>query len=320
MLMHGCKEGQCASCKSFVLDGDDYRAGQVLDVRAARLREGRGLHAALPDARLRRRDDRAAQLRRGHDPVRPADPAGGGGGRVHRPRHATTCGTSCSSLSSRPEIRFFPGQYVDIAMPGTEPARSFSMANTSSRDSGQLEFVIKVYPDGLFSRFLDTGLAVGDRLDVVRAVRCLHPPRGPRQRPDLRRRRRRHGADPVPAAVAGRARHQPQGHLLLRRADAGRTSASRRSCARSRRRCRVSATCRRCRSRPTATAGRARSASSPTSCGGKRASSPTSTRTCAAHHRWSRRPSRCSPIWARPRNASTTTSSPRLVKPIPLQQ
>ena len=23
MLMHGCKEGQCASCKSFVLDGDD---------------------------------------------------------------------------------------------------------------------------------------------------------------------------------------------------------------------------------------------------------------------------------------------------------
>jgi len=22
-LMHGCKEGQCASCKSFVLEGDD---------------------------------------------------------------------------------------------------------------------------------------------------------------------------------------------------------------------------------------------------------------------------------------------------------
>jgi len=23
MLMHGCKEGQCASCKSFILDGDE---------------------------------------------------------------------------------------------------------------------------------------------------------------------------------------------------------------------------------------------------------------------------------------------------------
>jgi propane monooxygenase reductase subunit len=40
------------------------------------------------------------------------------------------------------------------------------MANTSSRESGQLEFVIKVYPDGLFSHFLDTQLAVGDRLDI----------------------------------------------------------------------------------------------------------------------------------------------------------
>src|SRR5213080_622769 len=29
-----------------------------------------------------------------------------------------------------------------------------------------LEFVIKIYPDGLFSHFLDTGVAAGDRLDV----------------------------------------------------------------------------------------------------------------------------------------------------------
>jgi propane monooxygenase reductase subunit len=40
------------------------------------------------------------------------------------------------------------------------------MANTSARDSGQLEFVIKVYPDGLFSHFLDTTLQVGDRLSL----------------------------------------------------------------------------------------------------------------------------------------------------------
>src|SRR5260370_35676542 len=41
------------------------------------------------------------------------------------------------------------------------------MANTSSRESGQLEFVIKIYPDGVFSHFLDTELAVGDRLNVT---------------------------------------------------------------------------------------------------------------------------------------------------------
>jgi propane monooxygenase reductase subunit len=39
------------------------------------------------------------------------------------------------------------------------------MANTSSRD-GLLEFVIKVYPDGLFSQFLDKELKAGDRLEL----------------------------------------------------------------------------------------------------------------------------------------------------------
>ena len=63
-------------------------------------------------------------------------------------------------------MKFFPGQYMDIAVPGTDQVRSFSMANTSSRD-GTLEFVIKVYPDGLFSRFLDERLAVGDRLELT---------------------------------------------------------------------------------------------------------------------------------------------------------
>ena len=65
------------------------------------------------------------------------------------------------------ELRFFPGQYVDITVPGTEETRSFSMANTSTAEDGRLEFVIKVYPDGLFSHFLDTQLQVGDRLDLT---------------------------------------------------------------------------------------------------------------------------------------------------------
>jgi propane monooxygenase reductase subunit len=37
----------------------------------------------------------------------------------------------------------------------------------SSRESGLLEFVIKVYPDGKFSEFLAETLAEGDRLDIT---------------------------------------------------------------------------------------------------------------------------------------------------------
>ena len=59
-------------------------------------------------------------------------------------------------------------------MPGTDESRSFSMANTPSRD-GRFEFVIKVYPDGLFSDFLaDEG--AGRRPAGGRGpVRHLHP-------------------------------------------------------------------------------------------------------------------------------------------------
>ena len=40
------------------------------------------------------------------------------------------------------------------------------MANTSSKE-GLLEFVIKVYPDGLFSHFLDERVQPGDRLELT---------------------------------------------------------------------------------------------------------------------------------------------------------
>jgi propane monooxygenase reductase subunit len=65
------------------------------------------------------------------------------------------------------KLAYFPGQYFDITIPGTEEIRSFSVANTPTADSSRLEFVIRVYPDGLFSTFLDQRLAVGDRLDLV---------------------------------------------------------------------------------------------------------------------------------------------------------
>jgi propane monooxygenase reductase subunit len=64
-------------------------------------------------------------------------------------------------------LKFFPGQYVDFAIPDTDQSRSFSMANTTSGEDGLLEFVIKIYPDGLFSNFLDTGVAVGDQLEIT---------------------------------------------------------------------------------------------------------------------------------------------------------
>ena len=165
MLMHGCKEGQCSSCKSFVLDGEDIELDRYSTF-------------ALPDFE---REEGYTLLCRAHayedvtiellnydeDMIRSGLPIQQAVAEVvanepvtHDMRHLVL------RLIEPGEVKFFPGQYMDITIPGTNATRSFSMANTSSRESGQLEFVIKIYPDGLFSHFLDTTLAIGDRLDI----------------------------------------------------------------------------------------------------------------------------------------------------------
>jgi propane monooxygenase reductase subunit len=166
MLMHGCKEGQCASCKSFILDGDDIEHDKYSTF-------------ALPDYEL---EEGYTLLCRAHayedltiellhydeDMIRSGLPIQQGVAEVvskdavtHDMRHLVL------RLIEPDWIKFFPGQYMDITIPGTDTVRSFSMANTSSRESGLMEFVIKVYPDGHFSRFLAEKVAEGDRLDIT---------------------------------------------------------------------------------------------------------------------------------------------------------
>ncbi len=164
-LMHGCKEGQCASCKSFVLDGDDIELDKysTFALPDFELDEGYTLLCrahVFEDVTIELLNYDEEMLRSGH-PIQQAVAEVVSKDRVtHDMRHLVL------RLVEPTEIAYWPGQYVDIAIPGSEETRSFSMANVSSKESGQLEFVIRCYPDGQFSHFLDTELAVGDRLDV----------------------------------------------------------------------------------------------------------------------------------------------------------
>jgi propane monooxygenase reductase subunit len=160
MLMHGCKEGQCAACKSFLLDGevdlDKYSNFALNDFEKE---EGWTLLCrahALTDLEVELINYDEEVLRSGialkteamrvetiealtHD--------------IHR------------LVLSGSEIQFKPGQYCDIKIPGSEDVRSFSMANLPG---DQLEFMIKVYPDGKFSSLLSSSeLQEGHELDVT---------------------------------------------------------------------------------------------------------------------------------------------------------
>jgi propane monooxygenase reductase component len=165
MLMHGCKEGQCASCKSFILEGED-------------IEHDRYSTFALPDYELEEgytllcrahayEDVTIELLNYDEEMIRSGLPIQQGVAEVvskdavtHDMRHLVL------RLIEPGEIKYFPGQYMDITIPDTGAVRSFSMANTSSRESGLLEFIIKIYPDGQFSKFLAEKLAEGDRLDL----------------------------------------------------------------------------------------------------------------------------------------------------------
>ena len=151
MLMHGCKEGQCSACKSFVLDGEDIELDKYSTFALPDFEKDEG-YTLLCRAHVYE-DVTIELLNYDEDMIRSGLPIQdgkrrGGGHRAGHPRHAAP---RPELLGAAPSSQFFPGQYVDITVPGTEDTRSFSMANTSSRDGGLLEFVIKVYPDGLFS-------------------------------------------------------------------------------------------------------------------------------------------------------------------------
>jgi propane monooxygenase reductase component len=166
MLMHGCKEGQCASCKSFILEGDDVEHDRysTFALPDYELEEGYTLLCrahAYEDMTIELLNYDEEMIRSGLPIQQAVTEVVSKDAVTHDMRHLVL------RLIEPTEIKFFPGQYVDIAIPDTGAVRSFSMANTSSRESGLLEFVIKVYPDGQFSRFLAEKLAEGDRLDIT---------------------------------------------------------------------------------------------------------------------------------------------------------
>src|ERR1700756_32659 len=151
MLAHGCKEGQCSACKSFLRSGEvglerystfalaDYEQeeGYTLLCRA---------HAYA--------DCEIELLHYDEEMLTSGVPIRGLTTRVHSVEPLTHDIFKLSlSLEDEEPLVFHAGQYVDIAIPSTAHHRSVSMANTPAV-ADRLEFMIKLYPGGQFSSLL----------------------------------------------------------------------------------------------------------------------------------------------------------------------
>ncbi|GEL25922.1 CDP-6-deoxy-delta-3,4-glucoseen reductase [Pseudonocardia sulfidoxydans NBRC 16205] len=163
-LMHGCKEGQCSACKSFVLEGEDieYDSYSTFALPDYEKEEGQTLLC-----RAHAYEDLVIELTNyDEEVIRSGLPLKRGVVEVVENNEVTRdMRHLVVKLVEPEEIKFFPGQYVDFVIPGTEETRSFSLANTPNRD-GLMEFVIKIYPGGLFGEFLAQKVQIGDQLNI----------------------------------------------------------------------------------------------------------------------------------------------------------
>ena len=66
---------------------------------------------------------------------------------------------------TRDQLTFLPGQYVNIAVPGTDEHRSYLFAN--GPEEQQLRFLIKLATGGVMSQYLIDRAAVGDEVSFT---------------------------------------------------------------------------------------------------------------------------------------------------------
>jgi propane monooxygenase reductase subunit len=164
MLMHGCKEGQCSSCKSFLLDGevdlDRYSTFALPDFEEA---EGYTLLCrahALSDVEIELLHYDEERIRSGVPIVTATTEVEAVEELTHDIRRLVV------RVREPAGLEFSAGQYVDMQIPGADGEhRSFSMANAPG-EPDRLEFMIKLYDGGRFSGLLanGSGIAVGDEL------------------------------------------------------------------------------------------------------------------------------------------------------------
>lgn len=172
-LVHGCREGRCTACKSFLLEGyvnlkpystvalpdSEEEAGYTLLCRA------------MPESGV------VVELMQ-FDPedYRLENPIVEGHATVTAIEALTHDITLLAIEVERPAaFGFKPGQYVDLWIPNSDERRSYSIANLPGGD--RLEFIIKRYPGGAFSGLLDGSLQVGDPLTFTGPYGscCLKP-------------------------------------------------------------------------------------------------------------------------------------------------
>lgn len=160
-LMHGCKEGQCGSCKSRLISGEiellKYSTFALPDYE----RETEHILLCKTHAYS---DIEVELLNFDEDLLSHAIAVKGFEATVSKVT-ALTHDIRLLEIELDNPMKFWAGQYIDLTLVDAGVTRAFSMANAPVNGK-HLSFIIKKYPNGAFSSQLDGALQAGAPLQA----------------------------------------------------------------------------------------------------------------------------------------------------------
>ncbi|KRF16702.1 oxidoreductase [Nocardioides sp. Soil797] len=152
-----CRDGACGTCKAFCESGE-YDGGTYIDDALTEDEAAKGY--VLPCS-MKAKSDLVLQIA-STSAVAKTSAATYTATMSHFERLSDSTVSFTLDIPDRDKLAFLPGQYVNLAVPGTDETRSYSFSN--SPDESGLSFLVKLTPGGLMSEHLVNNAAVGDEM------------------------------------------------------------------------------------------------------------------------------------------------------------
>jgi benzoate/toluate 1,2-dioxygenase reductase subunit len=155
-----CRDGVCGTCKAFCESGD-FDGGDYLEDALSPDEEKTGY---VLTCQMKPRSELVLQIA-STSAVAKTSAATHRGTVTGLDRLSPTTVALTLEITDRDELAFLPGQYVNIAVPGTDESRSYSFSNAP--DDEALTFLVKLSPGGVMSEYLDSRAELGDEISFT---------------------------------------------------------------------------------------------------------------------------------------------------------
>src|SRR4051794_7900110 len=152
-----CRDGACGTCKSLCESGEFDGGTYLEDALADDEAEG----GYVLTCSMKPRSDLVLQIPTTSAVAKTSAATHRGSITALDRLSPTTVGLTVE-IDDRDALAFLPGQYVNIAVPGTGESRSYSFS--SAPQDKALTFLVKLTPGGVMSTYLDERAQVGDEI------------------------------------------------------------------------------------------------------------------------------------------------------------